>query len=302
MIIHNEYVRSLIILGFSNPQLLVRRAGHDLKRVAADYLSYFGYYKDLPKIIFIAGMALSGSTWMKNLFARVPGVFTRPMPMPSDVEYKQNICDSAFSHFPKYGHTLVKTHLNPLKENIECIHNNGVDKVLVTYRDLRDVVVSHYYRLIEIPKNKESYDYKDYKAMGKEKAIDLLIEHTSKYFIPWIRGWIDVAKEDPKKYCFVKFEELKNDTKGTFSNVLDFYGINLNDKRINKIIELAKGSGDMKANIEKLKILPRGYVSTFRSGGVGQWKHEFTKNQIEKAKRLLGSALIELGYERDFAW
>ncbi len=138
--------------------------------------------------------------------------------------------------------------------------------------------------------------------MGKERAINLLIEHTSMYFVPWIRGWIDVAKKEPERYHFIKFEELKNDTKGTFSKVLDFYGLNLKDKKIDRIIELAKGSGDMKANIEKLKILPRGYVSTFRSGEIGQWKNEFTKDQVENAKRLLGPALIELGFERDLTW
>ncbi len=276
--------------------------GYAARRALADLLCYFGFYNNLPRIIFVAGMALGGSTWIKNLLARIPGVFTRPTPMPHEVAYRQDICDSAFSCFPRRGHTLLKTHLNPSRDNIDCISRNGVEKVLVTYRDLRDVVISHYYRLINFPKDKNAYDYIDYQAMGKEKAIDVLIEHTAKYFIPWIRGWCEVAKKEPRRYCFVKFEELKKDTKGTLQKVLDFYEIKLSDRKVNEMIELAKGKGDMKTNLKKARILPSGYTSNFRSGKINQWREEFTKMQIEKCKKLLGPALIELGYEKDLEW
>ena len=60
----------------------------------------------------------------------------------------------SFRYCPSWSYTLFKTHLNPWKENIEIIKKNNVKKVVVTYRDLRDVVVARYYRLLNFPKKK----------------------------------------------------------------------------------------------------------------------------------------------------
>ena len=42
--------------------------------------------------------------------------------------------------------------------------------------------------------------------------------------------------------------------------------------------------------------------SNFRSGKIGGWKEEFSKENISKAKKLLGNVLIELGYEDNLDW
>ena len=296
-----RYIR-LSCAAISHPVLVSRRLEYNIRRGIADRLYTFGHCNYPHQIIFLAGMALGGSTWMKQLLAGIPGVFTRPTPMPKDIAFMQNICDSAFSHVPEHGNTLFKTHLNPSKENIDCLFRNGVEKVLVTYRDLRDVMISHYYRLLEFPKLKNAYDYKDYKSMSKEDGLNDLIEHTSDFYISWIKGWLEIAKETPQRYHFTKFEDLKNDTTGEFRKVLEFYGIKLSDKTIAGIIKKARGRGNMKSNLLKARMLPSGMTSNFRSGKVGQWKTELSDAQKKKCKELLGPALIELGYEKDLNW
>lgn len=42
--------------------------------------------------------------------------------------------------------------------------------------------------------------------------------------------------------------------------------------------------------------------STFRSGSTGGWRDRFTPAHVEAFKRVCGSTLIELGYERDLEW
>jgi hypothetical protein len=42
--------------------------------------------------------------------------------------------------------------------------------------------------------------------------------------------------------------------------------------------------------------------SHFRKGVIGDWKIYFKKNHIQRYKELAGSALIELGYEKDSIW
>ncbi|MFC1643987.1 sulfotransferase domain-containing protein, partial [Candidatus Omnitrophota bacterium] len=187
------------VLGVSHPGLISRRLWYVSRRFTADRLSSLGYYHYSYRIIFLAGMALGGTTWMKNLLARIPGYYTRSTPMPEDVAYRQDFADSAFSNVPKKGYVLFKTHLNPKKENLDCIFRNGVEKVLVTYRDLRDVAVSRYYRLIAFPKHEDAFDFVDYRALGKEKALSHSIELVAKVYIPWIREWFRMAEQDPPR-------------------------------------------------------------------------------------------------------
>ena len=154
----------------SQPTLLLRRLSHNCERFIVDYLSLFGYYKYPYHIIFLAGMALGGTTWMKNLLARIPGYSTRRTPMPREVAIHQNIIDSAFSCIPKHGYALFKTHLNPTQENLECILRNGVKKVLVTYRDFRDVLVSRYHRILNFPLPRGEFNFVDYESVKNTRA------------------------------------------------------------------------------------------------------------------------------------
>ena len=133
-------------------------------------------------------MAMSGSTWMKNLVSKIPGYYARGTPMPKYLDYNNGICDSAFSRIPKYGFTFYKTHLHPKDEYLDCIFRNGVDKIIVTHRDLRDIVVSRYHRQIDYPKSKDAIDFVDYKSLGVEKALEHSIELVGGVYNEWIIG------------------------------------------------------------------------------------------------------------------
>lgn len=279
------------------------RVAYIFERTWADFLYLFGLHKYPENIYFLAGLALGGTTWMKNLLGRIPGVYTRPAPMPWDVAYRQNICDSAFMFTPKkYGNTLFKTHLNPTQENIECLKRNGVNKVLITYRDLRDVTLSHYHRLIQFPKPKHAFDYKDYQSMEKEEAINELIKDTAQHMVPWVRGWLKEVSQNPQMYHITRFEDLKADTVGEFKKVLAFYEIDLSSDKILEIVNEAKGRGNIQKNINSSHVLPWAISSNFRKGKVGGWREEFTDENIIVCREYLGEALIEFGYEQNFDW
>ena len=296
-----KWWRETAILATCHPGLVSLRAKYNIERYVNDKLSLFGRYNYPYHIIFLAGMS-SGSTLMKNLLSRIPGYYTRYMPMPYDVQYMQNICDSAFNNVPQKGYALFKTHLNPSKDNVDCLFRNGVEKVLVTYQDFRDIAVSRYYRLMVFPKERGAHDFVDYEAMGKEKAIDHSIEVVASGLIPWINGWLERAREYPERYHFTKFEDLKKDTHGEYRKILSFYGIDFPDDKIKGIVDAAKGKGNNHKNLITSRLVPWGYSSNFRSGTSGHWRMEMTPAQIDKSKELLGSALIELEYEKDLDW
>lgn len=285
-----------------NPEAIGALAAYKARQIFTDGLCHLGFYRYPHRIIFLAGMALGGTTWAKNLLGRIPGVFTRRTPMPFEVAYNENICDSAFKYVPKAGNTLFKTHLTPSQSNMDCIRRNGVEKVLVTYRDFRDVVLSRVYRLMEFPKPRDASDFVDYQKLGMENAITHSIEHTGASFVEWIRGWKEMEKLYPGMVHFESFEELKADTVGAFKRMLDFYEIRLPQEKIVEIVEASKGRGEMKKNIDKSRVLPWAVSTNFRSGKVGGWRAEFTKEQVAKAKQVFGPALIELGYEKNLNW
>lgn len=287
----------------SRPGALFQRFMYNMRRFTCDCLCSLGLlYKYPHHIIFLSGMALSGSTWIKNMLARIPGYYTRFSPMPRDIANRQDIVDVAFKRVPQRGYTLFKTHLNPTVSNLECIKQNGVEKIIVSYRDLRDVVVSDYYRNLEFPNPEDVCGFVDCNTMTREEAIDLSIERVHKFFVPWIRGWIKIAQVDPESYHFIKFEDLKNSPHAELKKMLSFYGIDLDDTTVNRIILETQGRGNVKDNIESAKVLPWGYSSNFRSGKIGSWRQEFSSQHIIKARRLLGEILIELGYEQDDKW
>lgn len=138
-----------------------------IKRFSDDRKASKGFYKYPHKIIFLAGMPMSATTWVKNLFAGVPGYYSRPMFIPYEIAVKQDIVDSAFKYLPKKGYGLYKTHMNPTTSNINCVDRNGVDKIVVTHRDLRDVIISRFYRLIDFPKSPGDPHYIDYNKISK---------------------------------------------------------------------------------------------------------------------------------------
>ena len=285
-----------------NPYLLFARLQYNFKRSYYDMLSRIGIVRHKHNIIFIAGMPMSATTWIKTMVARIPGYFVRTTPMPYSVVANQDISVSAFKYTPKYGYSIFKTHLNPSKDNIQIILNNNVKKVIVSYRDLRDVVVSRYHRLIKIPKTKRDPYYVDYSKMPKEQAINHCIDIVMQDYIPWIEGWFLVADQHEDLVHFCRFEDLVRDPSNEFEKILNFYEISLESEIKTKIILQTRGKGDMVSNINKGTLQSWAYSSNFRSGKIGGWRSDFNQKNIDYFKEKDKGILISLNYEEDNNW
>ena len=249
---------------------------------------------------------MSATTKVKTMCGRINGYFTRYSPMPENILLNQDIAHSAFRYCPSWSYTLFKTHLNPWKENIEIIKKNNVKKVVVTYRDLRDVVVARYYRLLNFPKKKNESFYveenRQYKNLNKSDAINDCIDVVSDKYTKWIFGWLEISSKEKDFILLSKFEDLVTKPKQEFKRILDFYEINLEDPVIDSIVDETRGKKNMRKNIEDSKILPWALSSNFRSGKIGNWKYEFDKSNIKRFKELAGESLIKLEYEKDLNW
>ena len=108
-----------------NPRLAPTVVAYELNKIKFDIIHLFKKrYK--YKIIFIAGMAMSATTKVKNMCGMIPGYFTRYSPIPYHIFVEQDISESAFRYTPKWSYTLFKTHLNPNINNINIIKKNDV--------------------------------------------------------------------------------------------------------------------------------------------------------------------------------
>jgi len=284
-----------------NPKLTLVFICYEIKKISCDILFFFKK-KYKYNIIFLAGMPMSATTKVKNMCGMIPGYFTRYSPIPYDIRVNQDISNSAFRYTPKWSYTLFKTHLNPSSQNINLIKKNGVKKVIVTYRDLRDVAVARYHRLIKFPKQKNDPNFSEYHLMDKSEAMNDSIEVVSKDYIKWINGWIEKDKEEHNFVLFIKFEDLITNSTNEFNKILNFYEIKLSKKLIKQISKNTEGKKDMVTNLNESRILPWALSSNFRSGKIGNWKNEFTEENLINAKKLLGKSLIELKYEVDSNW
>ena len=289
---------------FKYPDAILLRFLYNSKRLITDIELKFGFskYDYQYQIIFIAGLPMSATTWVKNMAARIPGYYTRLVPIPYEIAVRQDIIDDAFKYAPNYAYSLFKTHLNPSKANLEIIKRNNVRKVVVTYRDYRDVIVSMYYRLIEFPGNKSDSHYHDYGKYSKEEAINKLIDVVASDAVEWVNGWFEVSEYQKNFVYLCRFEDLRTDPQKEFRNILSFYDIELSESEIKKIITKTKGSGEMGKNLNKGSSLPSGLGSNFRSGKIGGWNDEFSPNNIIYCKNKLGAELIKLGYESNYLW
>jgi len=294
--------KRFIVGNIKNPLTIIELLYYNVKRYLYDVAAKLGFYEYKYNIVFIAGMPMSATTWVKNMFGRVPGYFTRLTPMPFEIAYKQDISESAFKYVPDYGYTLFKTHLNPTESNLNIIKKNGVEKVIVTHRDFRDVVIARYNRLKVIPKNNKQSDSVDVSTIEKEDAINESIEVVAKSYVSWIDGWKDIAEKNNDFIYFCQFENLRSKTKEEFINMLKFYDITLSENIVDEIIESSKGKKNMYKNIQSGATKPGAISSNFRSGKVGGWRDDFTDNNKRYFKELLGHDLIRYGYEKDNNW
>jgi len=264
-----------------------------------DLKSYFGISPGKEKTIFIAGYPKSGTTWMENFTSNIPGYNPRVLHGSREILRNHNLPIDAFSKIRAYQYSSIKTHISAREENLEILVKNNIKKIIVMYRDPRDIVISNYnYVLKNNPWDSKSDFYKDYNKISKEDAIMHSIEMTGD-FSSWVDGWINTSICNKNIDCLIiKYEELRNDPKGVYKKVLSFYGIKLNEKQFNKLI-LACNKTSNKAWLPQS--LP-GTRSTLYIGVSGGWKKSLNIEHKRKIKKIMGKSIVKLGYESNLKW
>lgn len=219
-----------------------------------------------------------------------------------------------YATLPKCGTHLTRTVLYTVLteeqlSSLEVINNHLVPsmdiyrddpslKKIIVIRDLRDMCVSASYWIPKKGWFGDSIDYDDFRARDHQGQLDYIIhldheEYSIKAFARRAKQWMD----SPNVFI-VRFEDIVGEKGGgdrqrqikAIQDLVDYLGFTVPLERIEYAADTVFGSRQ-----------PIG-KSTFRKGTIGQWREEFTDEQIEAFKENLGQELILLGYEKDLNW
>lgn len=177
-----------------------------------------------------------------------------------------------------------------LKEK-NCVH-------YFMYRDLRDVAVSEAHYLTNITKMHRLRTYFRRRLSNDQERImtaitgiedpaeDVDYPNIAARFSRYI-GWLE-----DESVCSVRFEDLvSGERKSVIAKMMRHYcGRVEREYEENEMVKRAV------ENINPDK------SPTFRKGGAGDWRKEFTPEHKEKMKEIAGDMLIRLGYEKGSGW
>jgi hypothetical protein len=266
------------------------------RNIANDIGTLLGRYRYPHRLIFIAGLPKSGTTWLQNQLARVPGYNIRRVRDPEGAVNTRDVSHTIFESLPRHGYSIVKLHTRWSEQNLQIIRAHA-PRFVVMIRDLRDMCVSRYFHALQDPGN---HHHALYASLSREEGLDHCIEIVGRNYVPWVENWQHAAAADREAICLVRYEDLNRDTEGTFRRVLEFYGIEPDARLLERMAgSKMSGSRNLGKQLARNNWLIR---STEREGEIGGWRRQFTAAQKERLRALAGRVLIATGYERDLSW
>ena len=152
-------------------------------------------------------------------------------------------------------------------------------KVIYVYRNPKDVATSLYHHYL----NQNGWVY--------EKSFEEFLEMFLDGKTIWGPQWKHVLsyhqlKEQGKPILFVKYEHLKQDTKGMIRKIGEFLEVDVDDDLINRIvdqtsIEKMRQNKDVDGSIWRSNGWKEG-KNFIRKGQVGSWKDDFKNPEIRE--------------------
>lgn len=245
------------------------------------------------RLVFVAAMPKSGSTWLENLIGAIPG-YRKLVPYDPEGLLYQHILDPALlENLPSHGNFFIKTHVEARPEGVEALRRHNVPTA-VLMRDLRDQCVSRFYHVLNLPSHRH-YDF--YVKGDKSEAFTHCVEVCVTDYANWIRGWIKVMREDDR-YLLLRYEDMHKDIKAQFLRTLKHFDIELADDKVDMIIEQVAAKSKSGSNLKTR--LKQG--NSLRSGRVGDWRSHFSPGDVKIFKEKANDTLVMLGYEKDDSW
>ena len=263
------------------------------------------------KMVWIFGSPRSGSTWLgkqllnhpENIFWNEPYLGVHFAIKSSHVnrnhylfsesqkknwlpELKKFILSCAYIHTQTRQKNLIIKEPNGSMGSgilLECFPNS---KLIFLLRDGRDVVDS----LIDAHRPNSWNKDLSSKILDSQIKRNVHIEKYSKTWVHLTNFVLSVYNNhNPHLRLLVKYENLRNDTFDEVKKIYNLLNIDIEDHEIEKLIE--------KYKFENISKSETGPGKMTRSAKPGNWEKNFSKEEKDLMKKVMGPTLRKLGYE-----
>jgi hypothetical protein len=264
--------------------------------------------KDLKKIVWLASYPKSGNTWFRvflsNLFSESDTPVSINELHTTPIASSRSLFDD---HAGVHSSDLSPDEIEELRPEVyrrvamaaeETVFHKVHDiwrltpsgrsvfpaevtkAVLYFIRDPRDVTVSFAFHGSKKPEEmvKEVNDPENAFCSKPKRLYNQLVQPLSDWS-GHVKSWVD---DSGLPVHVVRYEDMLNDTFGTFSRALEVVGIGKSEEDIRKAI----GASDLKALVEMerqegFKEKPIGMNAFFREGKAGSWREHLDELSVK---------------------
>ena len=249
-------------------------------------------YNSPHKIVFCAGLPKSGSTMVENIFDNLPYVRVNRTMLRSfsigNLDHIHGISEWMFRNLPKNKYSFLKTHTHFTEDYFNILLRYNV-RVIVSIRDLRDMMISRYYHILS---QRDHWQHQDVEGLSlKEGFLNSLVGMSPsndvpiEYYYNWIVGWKEASLTKDIYLC--NYEQYIDKPLEYIDGILDWiefssFSSTLIEENLDSIRSAVKML-DLNSRIQK-----KGRKSTtFRKGIAGGYVDFFDEEIKEKFSDLL---------------
>lgn len=249
------------------------------------------------KVLFVAGLPKSGTTWVEKMLSSFPGFHEILIPEVAAHELRTGgshdfeLPDAMFDRF-RGMLALTKMHVHGSPHNAGVLRRAGV-RYVVLFRDLRDVAVSNYFYVRNTPWHPE---HPNYRGLGVGEGLEVFARRTLPAYASWVRSWH--ANRDPARSLVLRYEELLTDDIGSLRRMAALFDLPAGEEQLRAIVE----RNSFKAMSGGRERGQESDASFQRKGQAGDWRNHFTPGVARVYKGLIGDFLVEFGYEKGLDW
>ncbi|MCA9300125.1 MAG: sulfotransferase domain-containing protein [Phycisphaerales bacterium] len=249
------------------------------------------------KVLFVAGLPKSGTTWLEKMLGAFPGFHEVLIPevarheMATGGSHDFELPDDMFERFRDML-VLTKMHVHGSPHNCEVLKRAGV-RYVALHRDLRDVAVSNYFYVCNTPWHPE---YPHYAGKSVEQGLEVFARRTLPAYVDWVRSWH--ANRDPEASLIFRYEDMLEDAASIMGQVNRHFELGASDDEIASIVE-RHSFRQMSGGRDRGEADGGSFV---RKGVAGDWRTQFTPELTSIYRQVLGAFLIEYGYEESETW
>lgn len=273
---------------------LVQFAREDLDYRIAALQNHFGAGRRAARArVLVNGSPKSGTTWMLNLIASLPGYRDKGNLGRDIGKYLAAAAGDVY-----HGHHFHSAELQGLLDAA------GIRRILMQ-RDPRDQAIS---RMFHVRRDEGHPWHRQFAALDHAEALLACIEGREDNALPGVRAMVELSEtwlsNDPSVIC-VRYEALLAEPEKIMGSVFERLGIAVTPRLLRAVVvrnrfrrqsighrfwKKSRGRGEVDAN------------SHYRKGIRGDWENHFQPQHKRRFKELAGETLIAWGYETGLDW